>query len=85
MVRPLNHLLTHVSFVREACGSNIQYALFKHLHAMSFLSEWHVAPIYSMRPPSHGVARGSKITPAPYEKAQASDVMYKRAARPSNG
>ena len=31
-----------------------------------------------------GVARGSRITPAPYEKAQASEEICKRAAHPSS-
>ena len=33
---------------------------------------------------SYGVARGSKITPAPYEKAQASEEICKRAAHPGS-
>ena len=32
-----------------------------------------------------GWQSGSSLTPAPYEKAQASDVICKRAARPSSG
>ena len=79
----LDHLLTQFILVRVACGSNIRkrhHSPHHHMPRKASNYVWSSLNHLLTHVILVRVACGSRITPEPYEKAQASDEICKRAA-----